>query len=450
MADPSQPATVWVRADRLRTSVLAGLAGKVAEAVTLVLLATVVPRVLGPADYGGFAVALTLVTIGALAMTLGGATLLARYVPAAPPGERAALARALSLRLGRNRAVVLAALAAVATALAVWNPERFPPLPTALVLIALAFNVATTLALQADLGLGRAWGWSARYPVHNAVLVAAVLVLYATAGPTGAVAAIVVAAAAGFVLAVAVVAPLLVGRLATVALPAGAGRFAVMQAAGGALTQLAQRGGVVVALVAGDAVETGFAALALGVALAAVYAVVQLFTVSLPMLAQRPDDSAEPALRWLAGWVLLAVVPAAVATAAVLDTAVPLVFGAAYTGAVAAFGPALAIVVLAPLHALAIQAAALRMRPEVSLYAGLAGAAVFAGVAAGAVPVAGAVGASCAALAATGTSALVGIRMLPGAIGARIAFISFGGALSVVALSLVEPSLVTLSLAQGA
>ncbi|MPZ64097.1 MAG: hypothetical protein GEU83_00740 [Pseudonocardiaceae bacterium] len=442
MVEPSQAATVEVRGDRLRTPVLAGLGGKVAEAVTLVLLATVVPRVLGPADYGGFAVALTVVMIGALAMTVGGATLLARYVPAAVPGERAALARALSLRLGRNRAMVLAALAAVATVLAVWNPERFPPLPTALVVIALALNVATTLALQADLGLGRAWGWSARYPVQNAVLVAAVLVLYATAGPTGAVAAIVVAAAAGFVLAVAAVGPLLVGRVAAVPLPAGAGRFAVMQATGGALTQLAQRGGVVVvALVAGDAVETGFAALALGVALAAVYAVVQLFTVSLPMLAQRPDDGAEPALRWLAGWVLLAVVPSAVATAAVLDTAVPLVFGAAYTGAVTAFGPALAIVVLAPLHALAIQAAALRMRPEVSLYAGLAGAAVFAGASAWVVPVAGAVGASCAALAATGTSALVAIRMLPGAIGGRIAFTSFGGALSVVALS---------ALAQGA
>ena len=59
--------------------------GKAAEAVTLVLLATVVPRLLGPADYGRLSVVLTLVAVGSVALTLGGATLLSRYVPAAPP-----------------------------------------------------------------------------------------------------------------------------------------------------------------------------------------------------------------------------------------------------------------------------------------------------------------------------------------------------------------------------
>ena len=72
-------------------------AGKIAEAVTLVLLATVVPRLLGPHDYGQFSVVLTLVAIGSVALTLGGATLLARYVPAAPPAERAPLARAMAM-----------------------------------------------------------------------------------------------------------------------------------------------------------------------------------------------------------------------------------------------------------------------------------------------------------------------------------------------------------------
>ena len=83
----------------LRRPVVAGVVGKAAEAVTLVLLATVVPRLLGPADYGRLSVVLTLVAVGSVALTLGGATLLSRYVPAAPAQERAALARALTLRL---------------------------------------------------------------------------------------------------------------------------------------------------------------------------------------------------------------------------------------------------------------------------------------------------------------------------------------------------------------
>jgi O-antigen/teichoic acid export membrane protein len=199
-----------VRADAvaLRGPVAASLAGKAAEAVTLVLLATVVPRWLGPVDYGSFAVALTAVALGSVAMTLGGATLLARYVPAAAPGERAGIARALSLRLARNRAALYAVLVAVGAALVWWDPARFPPLPTAFVLIALALNVVATLALQADLGMGRAGPWCARYPLQNAVLVVAALVLY-EAGTTVAVGAIVVAAAVTAGLGTVAVSPLL-------------------------------------------------------------------------------------------------------------------------------------------------------------------------------------------------------------------------------------------------
>nr|MDQ3990163.1 hypothetical protein [Actinomycetota bacterium] len=254
-----------VRADAvaLRGPVAASLAGKAAEAVTLVLLATVVPRWLGPVDYGSFAVALTAVAIGSVAMTLGGATLLSRYVPAAAPGERAAIAQALSLRLARNRAALLAVLIAVGAVLVWWDPARFPPLPTAFVLIALALNVAATLALQADLGMGRAGPWCARYPLQNAVLVVAALVLYEAAGTTGAVGAIVVAAVVAAGLGTVAVSPLLRRRLPRAALPGGALRFGFLAAAAGALTQLTLRGGVIaVALLAGSSLQTGFAALA--------------------------------------------------------------------------------------------------------------------------------------------------------------------------------------------
>src|SRR5690242_18240665 len=152
----------------LRRPVVAGVLGKGAEGLTLVLLATLVPRLLGPADYGRLSVVLTLVAVGSVALTLGGSTLLARYVPAALAEHRPALARALTLRLARNRIAPFALLAVVASVPAAAG--RVPPATAALVLVALALNVAATLALQADLGLGRAAAWSARYPVQNTVL----------------------------------------------------------------------------------------------------------------------------------------------------------------------------------------------------------------------------------------------------------------------------------------
>ncbi len=60
---------------------------------------TLLPRVLGPEQYGTFALALSVVLIASSAMTLGGAPLMARYVPTVKPNERPALAPALALRL---------------------------------------------------------------------------------------------------------------------------------------------------------------------------------------------------------------------------------------------------------------------------------------------------------------------------------------------------------------
>ena len=440
MSAPSGAVTASADAERLRGPVVTGLVGKAAEMVTLLLLATVVPRALGPADYGRFAVALTVVAIGSVAMTLGGATLLARYVPAAAPDERGALARALSVRLARNRAVLFAVLTVIATALVTWDPARFPPLLTVFVLTALALNVAATLALQTDLGLGRASAWCARYPVQNAVLVVVAIVLYDAAGTTGAVAAIVVSAAVAFGLGVVAVTPLLRRRLPPVAVPEGALRFGLLQASSGALVQVAQRGGVIaVALLAASSVQTGFAALAIGVALAATYAIVQVFTVSLPRLAGRRGGltGAESSLRRLAGGLLAVVVPVAGVTVLALDAAVPIVFGAGYAGAAGAFGPALAMVVLAPVNALVVQAAALRLRPEATLYAALAGALGFTGAAVLAVPAWGAAGATGAALAGAAAYSMLAIRLLPGAAGVRLTVASLGGATVVILLGVI-------------
>jgi len=421
----------------LRCVVAASVAGKAAELATLVALAVLVPRVLGPADFGRFSVALTVVTIASVAMMLGGPTLMARYVPAAAPAQRAALARALTARLALGRAAQLLAVAVVAAALVVVDPSAFPADLTALVVLALGFSVVATLALQAGLGLGRTGAWSARYALQNAVLVVGVLVLYPLGGVTAAVGAITLSCAAALGLGVLTAGPVLRGRGTAAALPTGAVRFAVLQAAGGALVQVAHRGGVVaVALLAGSTTQTGHVALALGVALAATYAVAQVFTVALPGLVERESEdagAAEAALRRLAGLALAVLLPAALAAALLFEAAVPAVFGDGYAGAVEAFAPALAMVVLAPVNALALQVAALRVRPEATLHSAVAGALAFALVALLAVPALGATGGAAAALAGAVAAALASIGLLPGAIGARVGGASLAGAAGVLA-----------------
>jgi O-antigen/teichoic acid export membrane protein len=431
----------------LRRPIVAGVLGKVAEAVTLVLLATLVPRLLGPADYGRLSVALTVVAVGSVALTLGGATLLARYVPAAPPAQRPGLARALTLRLARNRIAPFAVLA-VAAAVAVAS-GRLPAVATAWVLLALALNVAATLALQADLGLGRAAAWSARYPVQNAVLVAAVVALHAVAGLPGAVVAVPVAGAAGLALALGATAALWCPRgcssadRSAVDLPPDAARFGLVAAGTGALTQLVQRGGVVAASLLTTDEATGHAAVAIGVALAATYAVTQIFVVTLPAFTVRQSHGGggphgtEPALRRLGGLLLTAVLPGVALAVLVVDVVVPRVLGPAYADAVAAFPFALAAVVLAPLTALLLQAAALRLRPEATLVAAGVGAAVFVVVALVAVPRWGATGATAATLTGTAATAVTGLVTVPGAAGWRLAAASLTGAAAVTVWSVL-------------
>jgi hypothetical protein len=95
------------------------------------------------------------------------------------------------------------------------------------------------------------------------------------------------------------------------------------------------------------------------------------------------------------------------------------------------------MVVLAPVNALAVQAAALRLRPEATLYAALAGALGFTAAAVLAVPAWGAVGATAAALAGAVGYALLAIRLLPGAAGARLTAASLGGATAVFLLGVL-------------
>lgn len=432
--------TATVDAPRSRVSrrspVAGGLLGKGAELVTLVVLSVVVPRLLGPTDYGQFAVVLTVVTIGTTALALGGTPLLSRYVPAAPPAERPALARALGSRLAAARLVHLAVLALVAAALVVLRPAAFPADTVALTMVALAVNVVATLALQVGLGLGRTGPWNARYPVQNAVLVAAVVVLHPLAGPAGATWAVVVAALAGLATgAIAVRGVVGAGPAAAVTVPDGALRFGRQQGVSWALLQGSLRGGVlVVALLVGAGVQTGYAALAIGVAAAAVHAILQLFVVSLPGLATERVQHAEAVLRRLATRLLVVLVPAGAAAAAVLEHAVPIVFGGAYADAAPVFLPMVALVVLAPALALLLQDAALRTRGGATLAGAAAGAVVLVAASAVLVPTHAALGAGIAMLLGVAATVLVAGRLLPGALGWPVGLATGLGAALVLAV----------------
>ena len=209
-------------------------------------------------------------------------------------------------------------------------------------------------------------------------------------------------------------------------------RFGALQGLGAALALFTQRGGViVVALLAHPRSEVGFAALAVGVSLAATFTIGQAFTVQLPSLAERwaaNAAGAEAAARRLARSSLAVVIPAAIVSAALVGSVAGGVLGNAFRGAEPAFIPALAAVVLAPVVALGQQVASLRLRADVRAWSTAAGAAVFLATALAAVPVWGAEGATFALLGATAATALVSGLLLRGALPALpVAFAAAGG-----------------------
>ena len=120
-----------------------------------------------------------------------------------------------------------------------------------------------------------------------------------------------------------------------------------------------------------------------------------------------------------------------------VDDVVPVVFGDEFEGAVDAFGPALGLVVLAPLASGLVQVAALRMRPQVVLTSGAAALVVFVLVAAVAVPAWDAAGATAAALAGVAAGAATSLALLPRSADTWVAATSFLGAAGVTLLAVV-------------
>lgn len=191
-----------------------------------------------------------------------------------------------------------------------------------------------------------------------------------------------------------------------------------------------------VALLAGSQVETGYAALAVGIAVGATYAIIQIFTVSLPAVLASGAAEPERELTRIAGGVLAVVAPVALIAALVLDRLVPAVFGSDYAGGSSAFGPALALVVLAPLTALAANVASIRLRPEVATSSGAVSLVVFAVVALVAVGRWGATGAISATLAGVTAGTMVSLAMMR-RISGRVVLLSFAGAVATLVFAAV-------------
>jgi O-antigen/teichoic acid export membrane protein len=422
-----------------RSPVATGVVAKCVEAATLVALVAIVPRVLGPADFGVFALALSLVTIGSAAVSVGASPMLARFVPAAEASQRRAVAKTLGARLARRRALSTGLVVLAAVGLAATFPETFPPLATALVTLAFVLDVAATLCFQLALGLGRYRVWSFRYPLQNGVLTVAAIVLASGWGETGALVAIVVASGTSFVIGAIAGALPLRGGSSRAPAPAGAVEFGRYQALGGFLLLLAHRGGVVVVAVFASTRETGYAGLASGVGLAALYAAHQIFLLQLAALSERADEhpeAAEQQARRLAAQALVLLGAAAIVGAIVLDAALPAVFGEDFAGARSAFVPVLVLLPLIPLATLGSQLASLQLRPEVFARASAAGLAAFLVTAPAVSATWGAVGAPTSLLATTIAFLATLTVALPGLADRRLYLAATACSLAALAIAL--------------
>jgi O-antigen/teichoic acid export membrane protein len=425
-----------------RRAVALGLWGKAVEVGTLALLVTLVPRLLGPGDYGSFALGLGLVTLGSSALALSGPAVMARFVGAAAPEERAAVARALALRALRWRVAGLAGGVIVAVALVLLNGDRFAPLPTALILLAIVLDAPATVAFQVALALGRAAAWSFRYPLQNAVVVAGAPALHAVAGVEGALGAIVLSSSIALATGLVLVGRPLRAASGSAEVPREASRFALLQGWSNLLVQVQHRGVVVAAaLLAASRAETGYAALAAGVAIAVTYAFWQLFTVTMPRfaaVAAGDPEAASAVLRRVARLAMLAAALTALLGVAATPALLTGVLGDNFSAAETAFAPALASIPLAVLTGAVAGASALHLRPGARLSATVAGTLTFVLAAVALVPAFDAAGATGALLAGAAAAALAGAALFPDVIERRLLILSFGTAAVVLAIGVAS------------
>jgi O-antigen/teichoic acid export membrane protein len=419
----------------VRRAAAIGLVGKALEFASLVPLVTVLPRVLGPSDYGLFALGASIVTIAGGAASLGGPTIAARFLAAAPQADRAPLARAV---IRRSAAWRIGAASLIAAVVLVTGAGDLPSDGAWLILAAVVLDVVATLLLQAALPLGGVVAWSIRYPLQNVVVTVAAIVLYDRLGAIGVVAALPVASGAALVLGAITAWPRLRGATAASRLPDGMRRFALLQGTSGLMQLVLLRGSVIaVGLAGSSSAQVGFAGLAVGVATALTYALWQPYAVELPRLVTMPLGEARAWLERTTRLMLVILVPILLIGLIVAQSVVPHVLGPSFSGAIVPVGVALAVVPLAPPTAALNQAVALDLRPELRLLASGSGALVFVLAAIAMVPRWDAAGASGALVAGAAVTTVVGAVACSGVIRVRESAAAVAASAAVVVLALV-------------
>ncbi len=420
---------------RRRQAATIGLVGKALEFASLVPLVTVLPRVLGPSDYGLFALCASLVTIAGGAASLGGPTMATRFVAAASPPDRAPLARAV---IRRSAAWRIGAAGLLAAVVLVARPADLPGGAAWLIFGAVALDVVATLLLQAALPLGAVVAWSVRYPVQNVVVAGAAIVLHHRLGAVGVVAALPVASGAALVLGAITAWPRLRAVTTAARLPEGMRRFGILQGASGLMQLVLLRGSVIAVGLAGSSnAEVGFAGVAIGVATALTYAVWQPYAVELPRLVAMPLEEARAWLERATRVILIIIVPTLLVGLVTVQHVVPHLLGPSFSDAVAPVGVALGAVALAPATAALNQAAALKLRPGIRLVSSASGALVFVLAALALVPRWDAVGASAALVAGAVVTAVVGAVACSDVIRVRETAAAVAAAVALVLLALL-------------
>ena len=355
--------------------------------------------------------------------------------------ERLGLARAIGARLARGRAVQLAAVVAAAAIACLVAPEQLPdrPPPRSWWSLASRCGVARQRRAAGPTGsrAGPGRGPSGTRSRTRCSIVAVLLLHRSTAVDGGLVAILLATAWRRRVRGRGAVAhrP---APAAPVPIPDGALRFGALHAAGAALLQVVHRGGVVlVAVLAGESAEAGYTALATGVGLGVTYAVLQAFTVSLPHLAgserptpmtanpccaASPRPAGRPARRARSSW------------RCGLDQRRAGGVRRRLRGGRSRVRPGAGHHRPRAARELAGPGAALRLRPEVALANGVVAATAFVAVGIAAVPAWGAAGGTLAALAGIAAGAVVSVRLLPGASSGRLDRGSLLGAAAVLAV----------------
>jgi O-antigen/teichoic acid export membrane protein len=375
------------------------LAAKWVELVTQALLIVIVPRALGAAPYGEFAVAFAVVGVASLSLGLGAPLAAIRFVPAASPEERPARARAVARSVAASRAKTLAVLTAAALIVAP-TVLGVPVALTLAVCVAAWCSVGSSVASELGLAIGRTRIWNARFPLENALVVVGAPVGHGLSGSHGAIAGMVLACAATFAMLYRRVAGDLRTAPAGAGLPPEAVAYARLQTITVILGTLVKRGGTLaMPLLGAGAAETGFAAVATGLGTAGAATMMSLLNVQLPRLVpEEPRRAARDAAR-TARIALLLAVAAALPAALLARQAIELALGTGFSGAVDAVVLALPGVPLGAALGLISLSASLRLRPGALTATWAIASAAFAGLAAATIPSLGAEG---AALATTG------------------------------------------------